>query len=995
LQTPLPGSLVTAVIPPLAHALGDRYVLEKELGRGGMATVYCARDLRHDRLVALKVLHPELAATLGPERFLREIRVTSGLQHPHILPVFDSGDAAGQLWYTMPYVRGESLRDRLRREVQLPMDTALDLTKQVADALGYAHRQGIVHRDVKPENILLEGDRAVVADFGIARALDLAGGERLTETGLALGTPRYMSPEQAMGSPVDARSDIYSLGCVLYEMLAGEPPFTGPTAQAIIAKRLSSSVPPLRTVRETVSPAVERAIEVALAKVPADRFATTEEFVAALYGAGPSDVKPSAAVRGIPRRWATIAAGTAIAVLAAALALQPWSRPAVHADIGLVAVVPFRIASSDSSLAFLREGMVDLFAAKLNGEAGPRSVDPRSTMRLWRATAEGRADLPEREVLRLARRLGAGRLLTGSVIGTSERLVLSAAVFDVATGKAQLQATVDGRYDSLPYLVDRLTGQLLGLGAAVQSQRLSSLTSTSLPAIRAYLAGQAAFRKWRLDEAVQRFNEATRLDSTFALAGMELAHAAGWLLSGGEEAQARGVRLAVAGRDRLGQADRALLEVSIGQWSGAPDMFQKWHAAAAAYPGRPEVWYGLGDSYFHWGQLAGMSDPLRRAGEAFRRGWQLDSAGVGDSLLPKQSPVFAEGLGHMVELAQIARDTAEVRRLVALGLAVDSTDRYLQWHLAVSLGDSARRAFWARPDLPDGVFSIIGMFTSWTGIAASDGVRARTEEVRRLRRKNPDLLGFVERGVAMNAGRPKEAYLHLDERHAPPRQVLQLHVLDALYWGGDTSAAVEAVRRLRPFVEAGSMRGGEARDQYNALCVVAQWRLARGETQGADLAIRRLRATTVPGLASADSAEFARDAALCAAIAEALQAAALHRPDVRRRTERLDSLARTFIFQSVSGVNLVLAHLWETQGDLPRALQAVRRRSTGYGLYPRLMSTFLREEGRLATLAGDREAAIRAYQHYLRLRPDPEPSVKPEVEQVRADLADLVGEHGQ
>ena len=241
--------------------------------------------------VALKVLHPELAATLGPDRFLREIRVTSRLQHPHILPVFDSGEAAGQLWYTMPYVRGESLRDRLRREVQLRMDSALDLTKQVADALGYAHGQGIVHRDVKPENILLEGERAVVADFGIARALDLAGGERLTETGLALGTPAYMSPEQALGSPADARSDIYSLGCVLYEMLAGEPPFTGPTAQAIIARRLSSPVPSLRTVRETVSPAVERAIEVALAKVPADRFATTDEFVAALDGAGPSDRK--------------------------------------------------------------------------------------------------------------------------------------------------------------------------------------------------------------------------------------------------------------------------------------------------------------------------------------------------------------------------------------------------------------------------------------------------------------------------------------------------------------------------------------------------------------------------------------------------------------------------------------------------------------------------------------------------------------------------------
>src|SRR5215210_99470 len=393
-----------------------------------MATVYCARDLRHDRLVALKVLHPELAATLGTDRFLREIQLTSRLQHPHILPVYDSGDAAGQLWYTMPYVRGESLRDRLQREVQLRIDSALQLTKQVAEALGYAHGQGIVHRDVKPENILLEGDRVVVADFGIARALDLAGGERLTETGLAIGTPTYMSPEQAMGSPVDTRSDIYSLGCVLYEMLAGEPPFTGPTAQAIIAKRLSSPVPPLRTVRETVSPAVERAVEVALARVPADRFATTAEFVGALNGAGAGAAAPGPAVRAIRRRRVIIAAGLAVAMLAGAFALQRWPTLAPRPDTSLVAVVPFRIASSDSSLAYLHEGLVDLFAAKLNGETGPRSVDPRAVMRLWNASAEGRSDLPEAEELRLARRLGAGRLLTGNIVGTAERLVLSASV---------------------------------------------------------------------------------------------------------------------------------------------------------------------------------------------------------------------------------------------------------------------------------------------------------------------------------------------------------------------------------------------------------------------------------------------------------------------------------------------------------------------------------------------------------------------------------------
>jgi serine/threonine protein kinase len=220
----------------LADALRDRYLIERELGRGGMATVYLARDLKHDRLVALKVLHPELAATLGPERFLREVQLTARLQHPHILPVHDSGEAAGQLWYTMPYVEGESLRQRLLREKRLPLDKALRIARDVLAALAYAHEHGIVHRDIKPENILLEGGEAVLADFGIAHAVSAAGSERLTRTGVAVGTFTYMSPEQASGQEaIDGRSDLYSLACVLYECITGEPPFTGPNPQSIIA----------------------------------------------------------------------------------------------------------------------------------------------------------------------------------------------------------------------------------------------------------------------------------------------------------------------------------------------------------------------------------------------------------------------------------------------------------------------------------------------------------------------------------------------------------------------------------------------------------------------------------------------------------------------------------------------------------------------------------------------------------------------------------------
>jgi serine/threonine protein kinase/dipeptidyl aminopeptidase/acylaminoacyl peptidase len=303
----------------LADALRDRYTIERELGRGGMATVYLARDLKHDRLVAFKLLRPDLAAILGAERFIREIQLTAGLQHPHILPLLDSGSVGGFLFYVMPYVEGESLRQRLEQAGQLPLEEALAIARDVGAALDYAHGLGVIHRDVKPENILLYRSEPMVADFGIALAASSAGRERLTETGLSLGTPAYMSPEQASASPkLDARSDQYSLACVVYEMLAGEPPYTGPTAQAIIAKRLSEPVPHLSTVR-AVPGSVELAVTRALAKSPADRFPSVAAFVAALE-------HRERGRRVSPRMAALVGGATVLAaVLLLAFQLRPHS----------------------------------------------------------------------------------------------------------------------------------------------------------------------------------------------------------------------------------------------------------------------------------------------------------------------------------------------------------------------------------------------------------------------------------------------------------------------------------------------------------------------------------------------------------------------------------------------------------------------------------------------------------------------------------------------
>ena len=521
---------MAAVPPGLSAAVQDRYRLDRELGQGGMATVYLAEDLKHHRPVALKVLRPELAAALGPDRFVREIELSARLTHPHILPLHDSGNADGFLYYVMPYVEGESLRDRLRRENQLPLEDALRIAREVADALDYAHRQGVIHRDIKPENILLESGHAVVADFGIAKAVRAAGGKALTQTGMSVGTPAYMSPEQAAGEQdLDGRSDLYALACVLYEMLAGEPPYTGPSAQAIVAKKLSEATPRISVVRELVPQAVDQALVKALAKTPADRFATTAQFSEALFTVVPATPADTAASG--RRRWLAPAIPAA-ALLILALAWGLWQGlggdSETTLDPNLVAIMPFRTAGADPSLAYLREGMMDLLAAKLTGEGGPRADDPRTVLAAWRRVASADdADLSEAQATGVARTIGAGKLLLGSVVGSPGHLVLSATLTS-AGATAPTQATVEGPADSLLVMADRLTGQLLAGGTSVRGVHGASLTTSSLDALKAYLDGQVAFRGGQYDVAARHFSRALDADSGFSLAAFFLVRTTGW-----------------------------------------------------------------------------------------------------------------------------------------------------------------------------------------------------------------------------------------------------------------------------------------------------------------------------------------------------------------------------------------------------------------------------------------------------------------------------------
>ena len=359
----------------LRASLADRYRIEHELGAGGMATVYLAHDVRHDRNVALKVLRPELAAVIGAERFLKEIKVTANLQHPHILGLIDSGEVDSLLYYVMPFVEGESLRERLTREKQLPVDDAVRITREVSSALDYAHRHRVIHRDIKPENILLHEGQALVADFGIALAVSAAGGTRMTETGMSLGTPHYMSPEQAMGErEITARSDVYALGCVLYEMLVGEPPFTGPTAQSIVAKVVTETPRPLVPQRHTIPPHVEAAALQALEKLPADRFATAAQFAEALSRPGVT-TDPAARPRGPearavrPRERALGLTPWAVALVALAVAAWGWLRsvtePALHVSVPVPAGTTFLQHPGWPALS--PDGRTVVFAAMSDG----------------------------------------------------------------------------------------------------------------------------------------------------------------------------------------------------------------------------------------------------------------------------------------------------------------------------------------------------------------------------------------------------------------------------------------------------------------------------------------------------------------------------------------------------------------------------------------------------------------------------------------------------
>ncbi len=954
----------------LTSALSGRYRIERELGQGGMATVYLAEDLKHHRRVAVKVLRPELAATLGPERFTREIEVAARLQHPHILGLIDSGDAGGFFYYVMPFVEGETLRDRLKRGGELPIAEAVRLLGEIAEALATAHRAGVVHRDIKPENVMLSGRHAMVMDFGVAKAVSEASGEhQLTSAGVALGTPAYMAPEQATADPhLDGRVDVYALGVMGYEMLAGTPPFSGLNAQQMLAAHVTRAPAPVGQLRDGLAPALEAVVMRCLAKRPADRFQTADELVAALEplaatsgGITPTHTQPVAAVtaRTATRARTAKAAVAGVALLAAVglFLWKPWARAAARPlDNNLVAVLPFRTAGADPSVQYLRQGMVDLMQAKLTGEGGPRAADARSVLAAVRdAGGSESRDLTEDAAAGVARKLGAGRVLQGSIVGSTDHLVMNAALVSVPGGRTLAQTSVAGPKDSLFVLIDRLTAQLLALGAGASAAQLSALTTTNLDALRAYLDGVAAYRRGAFQNATPLLSRAVELDSTFALGLSWLIEADGWHSATTDMSRIR--RLAWQYRDRLNPQDQLFLSLRLGSRypRNTPWTVRIADAehAVQVIPESADAWYMLGDDLFHFGRLADIPEPEVRARQAFEQAFQRDSLDGGP-------------IAHLTALTWVTGDTGAqrlwTRRLIALDSAGDNVP-FARWNLLQATRDTVGiKAFLsdlgsAPPQVPQGIL-FFGPLDSVT-MANRD---ALLEANHRLAASKPDRVAMAgdRARLLLNLGRPADAAKWIDTlATVSPGGASVLSLLGAYWWGGDLGDTT--VMRPDELIGWLTWRGDPAAGQR----LLAQWR-------------ERAAKDTTDGF-------YGRGAA----VLEAKLAVDRREPAAPHLLDVADSLWRGQD-NAMSWASIELARLYEGQGRIDRALRAVRRRWVPMGEPgPEGLAESYRLEGRLAALADDKVGAMRAYRNYLRLRIDPEPSRVPQLDSVRAELRAL------
>ncbi len=952
----------------LGSALGDRYHLEREIGAGGMATVYLARDIRHRRSVALKVVRPDLGGPLGLERFLREIELAARLQHPHILPVFDSGvieigAAAPVPYFVMPYVEGENLRHRLHREGRLPPEDAVSIAGEVADALTHAHARGIIHRDIKPENILLSGGHAVVADFGVAKAIesgvaarDADGGPwNLTAFGFAVGTPHYMSPEQATGrDAVDARADQYSLACVLYEMLTGRPPFTGGTAQSVIAQAMTAPRPRPSRAASGVSPALDSVVVQAMAADPGSRYPDMGAFAKALRA-------PRTHAQAGSGRWPWVMGAVALAAAGALVWIMVrGSSPTALEPSETVAVLPF--SASGPGIEFLGEGMVDLLATNFDGVGGIRTVDPRVAVRHWEVARTTSGDRLS-HALRVGRELGAGSVVMGSAVSAGTRVRLAADVYSTS-GTSLGREQVEGPADSVLALVDRLSLALLRdvwrSRDPIPSLDLASLTTDSLAALRAFLQGEQYYRRLAFDSALVEYTHATVVDSTFALAHLRRAVAMGWDgVFGSADAQTAvdaGWRFA----SRLPPRDRRVLQVHRLFQRGKPSSLDTARAFLRDYPNDLDGWFLLGETSLHTQEFTGASPDSVIA--AF------------DSVLRRDSALVPAVI-HPLETSMRLDDRPGYKRYLRIFERAAPRDQIAATHVAAGMlwgpmpSDSAiadamehysgplRAAFFAVYDRQNATSDTIA------ALAAKLGPRGRRNDPHQV-----EMLGLGA-DILAGLGRLAEARLLIDSLALVDRQesgrALKWPVMLGMTPGPAVSAKIDsAVRALPPGSEADYMRTVAA--------------LSRGEVEQ----VRRR--------AKEDSSGGLYPGLLAAAHGWADVLAGDTTAGLRQMREGLEEAATPRTHGTTAFLRFQYA-VALSANEATRA-EGIRRLRYGFGMEPILLPLSYLELGRAYEASGEPDSAAHAYGRFVRLWDKADPGLQGRVAEARDALKRITAE---
>ncbi len=657
------------LLEQLRAALGEQYRVERELGRGGMAVVFLAQDLKHHRPVAIKLLKPELSAAIGSDRFVREIEIAATLQHPHILPLFDSGNAGGLLYYVMPFVEGESLRQRLAREPQLPLDAALQITREVGSALAYAHDHGVIHRDIKPENIMVSDGQAVVADFGVARAL-AATAEPLTSSGMVVGTPHYMSPEQSSGAAVDGRSDQYSLACTLYEMLIGEPPFGGPTFQAVRARHSVEPVPSLRVVRQTVPQTLEEAIVRAMAKVPADRFATMQRFLDALQAPASAAAQTADATQvrgrtGMRGRGVLSALGAGVLGIAAVWWLVA-GRGGVPSDaVTAVAVLPFQDPAGDTAASYLGDGMTEGLIADLSQIRSLKIISRQSG-----AVAQGAA----LSLAALASDLGVEAVVKGSIRRVSDTVRVNVRLLRAPDSTLLFARDYQTDLGGLPELQRDIAMSIGGtIGAKLdgnERSRLSAHREVDRRAYDAYLRGRFSLEQGELAQALALFEEASRIAPAWAPPYVGLANYYTSLPFYADVSPAEVLPKARSALVRALDLDESLAEAHAANAYIRAYYEWDWRTAEQEFRRALELRPNYADAYFSYSRFLASRGRLDEAIAQIGRAVALD-------------PLSLALQANRALLDYFAGRYDEADRRLREVLARDSTDVLAKWGLAL------------------------------------------------------------------------------------------------------------------------------------------------------------------------------------------------------------------------------------------------------------------------------------------------------------------------